>query len=66
MKKKMRVLLAAAFAGVLALGLVGCSGGGSGDGEGGWNLPTKTTTEASNRNGAAMRAVENRPRKSAA
>ena len=35
MKKKMRVLLAAAFAGVLALGLVGCSGGGSGDGEGG-------------------------------
>jgi hypothetical protein len=38
----------------------------SGDGEGGWDLPTETTTEASNRNGAAMRVVENHPRKSAA
>jgi hypothetical protein len=38
----------------------------SGDGEGGWDLPTETATEASNRNGAAMRVVENHPRKSAA
>jgi len=27
----------------------------SGDGEGGWNLPTETTTEASNRRPTALR-----------